>query len=59
MDNYSVEELKVKADLVFAAHVKNLGEFSVNKEETVQVKSIGFNFNKKENKKKPYGNLFN
>lgn len=58
MDKFSVEELRVKADLVFAAHVKTLGEFSVKKEEENKVKSIGINFNRKETKKKPYGNLF-
>ena len=57
MDQFSVEELKVKADLIFAAHIKSLGEYSSKKEETVKSKSIGFNF-KKETKKKPYGNLF-
>ena len=58
MDQFSVEELKVKADLIFAAHIKSLGEYSVKKEETSKPKSVGFNFNKKETKKKPYGNLF-
>ena len=58
MDKFSVEELKVKADLIFAAHIKSLGEYSVKKEETTKIKSVGFNFNKKETKKKPYGNLF-
>ena len=58
MDKFSVEELKVKADLVFAAHIKNLGEFSTKKAEKPTIKSVGFNFSKKETKKKPYGNLF-
>ena len=58
MDKFSVEELRVKADLVFAAHIKALGEFSAKKEEKSTIKSVGFNFNKKETKKKPYGNLF-
>ena len=58
MDKFSVEELRVKADLMFAAHIKTLGEFSAKKEEKSTIKSVGFNFNKKETKKKPYGNLF-
>lgn len=58
MDKFSVEELKVKADLIFAAHIKSLGEYSAKKEESSKPKSVGFNFNKKETKKKPYGNLF-
>jgi hypothetical protein len=59
MDNYSIDDLKIKADLIFASHVKTLGEFSAKKDETKTIKSIGFNFNKKESKKGPYGNLFN
>jgi hypothetical protein len=56
-DNYSVEEISMKADLIFAAHVKATGEFSVKVEEK-KSKVVGFNFNKKESKKNPYGNLF-
>ena len=60
MDKFSVDELKVKADLIFAAHVKSMGEFSNTKNESKSVKSIGFNFKSKETKKKSaYGNLFN
>ena len=58
MDKYSVDELKVKADLVFAAHIKTTGEFSVKKDDVKKPKTIGINFNQKETKKKPYGNLF-
>lgn len=59
MDKYSVEELKVKADLVFAAHIKASGEFSVKKEETNKSKTLGFNFEEKASKKKKaYGSLF-
>jgi hypothetical protein len=57
MDKYSVDELKVKADLVFAAHVKTTGEFSAKKDDVKKPKTLGMNFNKKETKK-PYGNLF-
>lgn len=59
MDNYSVEELSTKADLIFAAHMKSTMEFSAKVDETKKPKTIGVNFNKKESKKGPYGNLFN
>ena len=39
-------------------HVKANGTFSVKAEEK-KPKVVGFNFNKKESKKNPYGNLFN
>ena len=57
-ENFSVEEISTKADLIFAAHIKVTGEFSVKAEEK-KSKVVGFNFNKKESKKNPYGNLFN
>lgn len=57
-DNYSVEELQTKADLCFAAHVKAAGTFNAKTEEVNQSKKLGLNFNAKETKKKPYGNLF-
>ena len=56
-DNYSIEEIATKADLIFAAHVKTTGTFAINAEEK-KSKVVGFNFNKKESKKNPYGNLF-
>lgn len=56
-DNYSVEEIATKADLIFASHVKTTGTFAVKTEEK-KSKVVGFNFNKKESKKNPYGNLF-
>ena len=59
MDKYSVDELKVKADLIFAAHIKSTGEFSVKKDDVNKVKTIGFNVNVKGTKKsKAYGSLF-
>ena len=58
MDNYSVEELSVKADLLFAAHVKAEGTFSVKPDGKPAPKFVGMNFNAKEKKKSPYGNLF-
>lgn len=59
IDDYSVEELSTKADLIFAAHMKSKMEFSAKDDETKKPKTIGVNFNKKESKKGPYGNLFN
>lgn len=58
MDNYSVEELSVKADLLFAAHVKAEGTFSAKPDGKPAPKFVGINFNAKEKKKSPYGNLF-
>ena len=58
MDKYSVDELKVKADLIFAAHMKSTMEFSSKDESAKILKVIGFNFNKTEEKKSPYGRLF-
>ena len=56
-DNYSVEELSTKADLIFAAHAKSVGTFSAKIEEK-KPKKVGLNFNGKEEVAKPYGNLF-
>ena len=59
MDKYSVDELKIKADLIFAAHVKASGEFSVKKDTDKKSSTIGLNFNNKTTeKKKAYGKLF-
>ena len=57
-EKYSVDELSIKADLVFAAYVKSVGEFSANKDGK---KSMSMRFSTKsvdEVNKKPYGNLF-
>ena len=57
MDNYSVEEIKVKADLLFAASMKKKFDFSV--ENSKKPHSVGINFNAKPNKKKQaYKGLF-
>lgn len=57
MDNYSVDELKVKADLLFAASMKKKFNFKANKPE--KKSSVGINFNAKPNKKKQaYAGLF-
>ena len=54
-EKYSVDELKVKADLIFAAAMKKKFNFKVNLEK----KSVGINFNAKPNKKKQaYAGLF-
>lgn len=57
-ENYSVEELDIKADVIFAKYVKAKGEFSTQTEVN-KPKTIGLNFEAKENKKKKaYGSLF-
>ena len=54
-EKYSVDELKVKADLIFAAAMKK--KFSL--EAKPEKKSVGINFNAKPNKKKQaYSGLF-
>ena len=57
MDKYSVDELKVKADLIFAAAMKKKFNFESKGEK--RPKSVGINFNTKGNKKKQaYSGLF-
>ena len=57
MDKYSVEELKVKADLLFAASMKKKFNFAVKAPE--KKASVGVNFNARPNKKKQaYAGLF-
>ena len=59
MDKYSVEEISTKADLIFAAHMKSTMEFSAKDEGKKKPQVLGFSVdNKKEKKKKAYGNLF-
>lgn len=53
-EKYSVNELKVKADLIFAAAMKKKFNFEAKDEK----KSVGINFNAKPSKKSAYGNLF-
>lgn len=58
MDSYSIDELKVKADLVFASYVKKIGEFSAKKQE---VKPVSMKFSVKTTdvqNSRPYGSLF-
>lgn len=57
MDKYSVEEIKVKADLIFAASMKK--KFSFEAQKPARAKSVGINFNAKtNNKKQAYAGLF-
>ena len=56
MDKYSVEELDVKAELIFAKAVKSGGEFSA-KVEVKKSKTIGF-ANTSEKTESAYGGLF-
>ena len=58
-ERFSVEEVASKAKAIFADHVISTGTFSAKVEEAKKPKTIGLNFNKKETKKSPYGNLFN
>ena len=56
-DKYSVDEIKVKADLIFAASMKKKFNFEVEKPE--KKNSVGINLNEKPNKKKQaYAGLF-
>ena len=57
-DKFSVEEVEHKAKSIFADHVIQTGAFSASSNSSTKSKTIGLNFNKKESKKGPYGNLF-
>lgn len=57
-DKYSVEELGMKLDLLFAAHVKAVGTFGVQTEDKPKIKTMSVPVEKKAKKKGPYGNLF-
>ena len=57
IDNYSVDELKVKADLLFAASMKKKFNFEVETDKKPH--SVGINFSAEPNKKKQaYAGLF-
>lgn len=58
IDNYSVEEISTKADLIFAAHMKSKMEFSVNNDGKKKPKVISFANSNKPEKEKPYGDIF-
>lgn len=53
--NFSLEEVDQKAKIIYADFM----EQNEIPEEVQPTKVVGFNFNKKETKKSPYGNLFN
>ena len=57
-EKYSVDEVEAKAKAIFADYVINTGAFSTKDNGENKPKVLGFNFNKKEDKKSPYGNLF-
>lgn len=58
-EKFSIAEIESKAKSIFADHVIKIGAFSSNTIEEKKAKTIGIDFNKKEAKKSPYGNLFN
>lgn len=55
-DKYTVDELKVEADLIFAASMKK--KFNFEAEKVEKKRSVSINLNEKPDKKKPYGRLF-
>lgn len=58
-EKYSVDEVEAKVKAIFADYVIKTGTFSAKDDGEKKPKVLGFNFNKKEDKKSPYGNLFN
>lgn len=58
-EKFSVDEVEAKAKAIFADYVIKTGAFSTKDNGENKPKVLGFNFNKKEDKKYPYGNLFN
>lgn len=57
-EKFSVDEVEAKAKAIFADYVIKTGTFSAKDDGEKKPKVIGFNFNKKETKSGPYGNLF-
>ena len=57
-DKFSVEEVENKAKSIFADYVIKTGTYSANDDGVKKPKTLGLNFNKKETKSGPYGNLF-
>ena len=57
-DNYSVEELKDKAEIAFAKCIKREGAFSKKQKEVEKVSKHTLYSTSKETVRKPYGNLF-
>ena len=58
-ENFSIEEVEVKAKSIFADYVIKTGEYSTKTDEVKKSKTLDFNLNTKKEKKKAYGNLFN
>lgn len=57
-EKFSVEEVEAKAKAIFADYVIKTGTFSAKDDGEKKPKVLGLNFNKKEDKSGPYGNLF-
>ena len=57
-EKYSVDEVEAKAKAIFADYIIKTGTFSAKDDGEKKPKVLGFNFNKKETKSGPYGNLF-
>ena len=57
-EKYSVDEVEAKAKAIFADYVIKTGTFSAKDDGGKKPKVLGFNFNEKETKSGPYGNLF-
>lgn len=57
-EKFSVDEVEAKAKAIFADYVIKTCTFSAKDDGEKKPKVLGFNFNKKEDKKSPYGNLF-
>jgi hypothetical protein len=57
MDEFTLDELSTKADLIFAKFAKSNGAFAVKADNKPQVLSFRSGA-EKEPKKGPYGNLF-
>lgn len=57
-EKYSVDEVEAKVKAIFADYVIKTGTFSSKDGSEKKPKVLGFNFNKKETKSGPYGNLF-
>ena len=58
VDQFSVDEVSTKADLIFAAHMKSQMEFSAKDEEKRKKGFMAINFEKADDTEGPYGNLF-
>lgn len=57
-EKFSVDEVEAKVKAIFADYVIKTGTFSAKDDGEKKPRVLGFNFNKKEDKKSPYGNLF-